>query len=72
MRSSQRRIAFPTFRPTSKSLSWIFLCTETATSKILRVLLDYMEEKRIRPIMILASIVNWHQAYLVPKYSDNH
>lgn len=39
--SSHRRIQFPTFRPTSMSLSWIFLWTLITISNIARVRLWY-------------------------------
>jgi hypothetical protein len=39
IRSSQRKMKFPRFRPTSMSLSWMFLWTLIATSNTERVLL---------------------------------
>lgn len=48
IRSSHRRIQLPRFRPTSMSLSCMFLWTLSATSNIARVRLLWINRKRTR------------------------
>lgn len=59
--SSQRRIQFPTFRPTSMSLSWIFLWTLITISNIARVRLWYRQ-----------SILQWNTLFVLPLRDQEH
>ena len=59
MRSSQRRIAFPRFRPTSMSLCWMLLCTDTATLNTSRVRLQNTEGRRESILIGCKTKVDW-------------